>query len=69
MTNISTWGITATEKYQLFLHNLNTAAIVWLVFIKKKIMRTRHDNTIFLDKIMLIYYIMEITVNVSKIIC
>lgn len=32
-------------------------------------MPTRHDSTIFLDKIMLLYYTMKIPVNVSKIIC
>lgn len=36
------WYRTPTEKYQFFLHNLNTEASVWLLFVKKKIMSTRH---------------------------
>lgn len=52
-------------KYQLFLHNLNAKASAWLLFVKKKIMPTRHDNTISMEKGILLYYIMEeISVNV-----
>ena len=64
------WDKTSIGKYQLFSHNLYTDASVRLVFVKKKIMPTRHDNTISMDRIMLIYCIMEeLAVNVGKIIC
>ena len=37
---------------------------------KKKLMPMRHDNTIFLEKIMLVYCIMmEILMDVEEIIC
>ncbi|KAA0063397.1 hypothetical protein E5676_scaffold828G00250 [Cucumis melo var. makuwa] len=50
-------------------HNLNNEAKVWYVFIKKKIMPTRNDSTISMDKIMLIYCIIEeIPVNMGEII-
>ena len=63
------WDKMPTEKYQLFLHNLNTATSVWLLFLKKKIMPMQHDTTIFIHKVMLLYYIMkEILVNVGEII-
>lgn len=64
------WDRTPTEKYQLFPHNLNTTANVWMVFIKNNIMPTRHDNTISLEMILLVCCIMiEIPVNICKIIC
>lgn len=53
------WDIMSIEKYQLFPHNLNTYANVWLFFTKKKIMLMRHDNMISMDKAMLLYCIME----------
>ena len=63
------WEITQTGKYQLFLHNLNTKANIWLVFVKKKIMPTRHDNTISMEYIILVYCIIEeIRMNVGEII-
>ncbi|KAA0048500.1 protein MNN4-like [Cucumis melo var. makuwa] len=63
------WDITPIKKYQLFPHNLKTTASVWLVFIKKNLMPTRHDNTISLERIMLLYCIMEeIPLNVDEII-
>lgn len=63
------WDRTPTGKYQLFLHNLNTVASVWMVFIKKNIIPTCHDNTISMDRIMPVYCIMmEIPVNVGEII-
>ncbi|KAA0042406.1 hypothetical protein E5676_scaffold602G001850 [Cucumis melo var. makuwa] len=49
---------------------MNTNASDWLVFVKKNTMPTRHDNTIFVDQIMLIYCIMEeLLVNMGEIIC
>uniref|UniRef100_A0A9I9E1S3 Putative plant transposon protein domain-containing protein n=1 Tax=Cucumis melo TaxID=3656 RepID=A0A9I9E1S3_CUCME len=64
------WDVTSIKKYRLFLHNLTTEASVWLVFIKKKLMPTRHDNTISFERIMLLYCIMEeIPVDVDEIIC
>lgn len=57
------------KKYQLFLHHLNTEAWV-LFFVKKKLMPTRYDSTISLDKPMPLYCIIqEIPINVGKIIC
>lgn len=48
------WDKMPIGKHQLFLHNLNTGANIWLFFIKKKL---------------ILYYIMqEIPVNVSDII-
>ncbi|KAA0047856.1 hypothetical protein E6C27_scaffold133G001210 [Cucumis melo var. makuwa] len=64
------WDQIPTYMYQLFPHNLTTEASVWLVFIKKNIMPTHHDNIISMERIMLLYYIiMEILVNVGEIIC
>lgn len=64
------WDITQAGKYQLFSNNLNTRANVWLMFIKKKFMPTHNDNTISMDKIMLLCRIMEeITMNVGELIC
>ncbi|KAA0041264.1 hypothetical protein E5676_scaffold32G00800 [Cucumis melo var. makuwa] len=50
------WDRMPTEKYQLFPNDLNTEVSVWLVFIKKNIMPTRHDSTISMEIIMLLYY-------------
>ena len=48
----------------------NDKASVWLMFIKKNIMPTRHNSTISIERIMLLYCIMmEISINVGKIIC
>lgn len=57
-------------KYQLFPHNSNIEASVWLLFMKNKIMPTRHNSTISKDKEMLLYCIIEeILMNVDEIIC
>ncbi|TYJ95705.1 hypothetical protein E5676_scaffold282G00030 [Cucumis melo var. makuwa] len=59
------WDKTPIGKYQLFPHNLAMKANIWLFLMKIKLMPTRHDNTISLDKVMLLYCIMqEISVNV-----
>ena len=66
---VTKWDRTPTVKYQLFMHNLNNVASVWLVFIKKKFMPTCHNITISLDRLMLLYCIMmKILVNVGDII-
>ncbi|KAA0057652.1 hypothetical protein E5676_scaffold416G00290 [Cucumis melo var. makuwa] len=63
------WDIMPTGKYQLFLQNLNTEAIIWLVFVKNDIRPTRHDSTISMEHIMLVYCIMEhLLVNIVEII-
>lgn len=36
----ATWDETPIEKYQLFSHNLNTKANIWLFIMKKKLMPT-----------------------------
>ncbi|KAA0062870.1 hypothetical protein E6C27_scaffold27160G00010 [Cucumis melo var. makuwa] len=61
------WDITPTGKYQLFPYNLNAKASIWLVFVKKKLTPTHHDTTISMERIMLVYYIMEkLLVHISK---
>ncbi|KAA0041933.1 hypothetical protein E5676_scaffold306G001360 [Cucumis melo var. makuwa] len=63
------WDITITRRYHLFLHNLNIEVSIWLVFEKKKIIPTRHDIAISMERIMLVYCIMEeIPMNIGEII-
>uniref|UniRef100_A0A9I9D955 Protein MNN4-like n=1 Tax=Cucumis melo TaxID=3656 RepID=A0A9I9D955_CUCME len=45
------WDILPT-RVSLFPHNLNTEANIWLVFVKKKMMPTLHDNTISIEPIL-----------------
>ncbi|KAA0049837.1 hypothetical protein E5676_scaffold118G00350 [Cucumis melo var. makuwa] len=60
------WDILPT-RVSLFPHNLNTEANIWLVFVKKKMMPTLHDNTISIERMVLVYDIMEhLLVNIGE---
>ncbi|TYK23866.1 hypothetical protein E5676_scaffold419G00400 [Cucumis melo var. makuwa] len=76
------WDITPTGKYQLFPHKLNTEANILVVFVKKKIMPTLHNNTcLTLDKLpqvdvkdrvyssSILHHIISISKNRAKLKC
>uniref|UniRef100_A0A9I9DSV8 Uncharacterized protein n=1 Tax=Cucumis melo TaxID=3656 RepID=A0A9I9DSV8_CUCME len=52
------WKKIPMGRLQLYPHQLTTESNVWLFFIKKKILPTRHDSAMPFDYAMLLYSIL-----------